>query len=34
MRDGTALEDAIRMPLAELEQVLVRWRARNTPRAG
>lgn len=34
MRDGTAFEDAIRMPLADLEQVLVRWRARNTPRAG
>jgi hypothetical protein len=32
--DGTTLEEAIRMPLAELEQVLIRWRSRNTPKAG
>ncbi|HEX3606249.1 MAG TPA: hypothetical protein VH134_10030, partial [Candidatus Dormibacteraeota bacterium] len=34
LRDGTTLEEAVRMPLAELEQVLDRWRKRNTPRAG
>ncbi|MGH7746374.1 MAG: hypothetical protein ACREQ5_16690, partial [Candidatus Dormibacteria bacterium] len=32
--DGTTLEAAIRMPLADLEQVLVRWRNRNRPKAG